>query len=537
MAKRFGVMLDMSRNAVMRPEQVKQFADTIKGFGYNMLQLYTEDTYEVSDEPYFGYLRGRYSQAELKDMVEYCNSIGVEVIPCIQTLAHLNQLFRWQPYRVVKDIDDILLVGNERTYELIDRMFASLRECYTTEYIHIGMDEAHHVGLGRYLNRNGFENRFDIIHKHLIRVIELAKKHGFKPIMWSDMFFRLATKGEYYVDDPSIITDEVLAACPAGVDQMYWDYYSTEKERYDTMLKAHAKFPGETWFAGGAWVWTGFVPNNRYTLESMTPAMQSCRESGVENILITMWGDNGRECSPWASLPSLFAIRRIYDGVTDMELIKEQFYELTGERFDDMMLLDLPVDMGKVKRSFSGVHKYLFYNDAFLGIFDDCVKSGVAEQYAALAERLDKLARSNSGYAYLYDSLGAFSYVLSLKYDLGVRTRSAYKSGDKETLASLLNVYDSVISALEDFIVKFRALWYHDNKPHGFDVQEHRLGGMLLRLRSQRDRLAEYVDGKTDSIPELCEELLPYNGVLRADETSDMPTPHNWAETITVNSI
>ena len=90
MAKRFGVMLDMSRNAVMKPCEVKKFASIIKSFGYNMIQLYTEDTYEIDGEPYFGYLRGRYSKEELCDIVEYCNSIGVEVIPCIQTLAHLN---------------------------------------------------------------------------------------------------------------------------------------------------------------------------------------------------------------------------------------------------------------------------------------------------------------------------------------------------------------------------------------------------------------------------------------------------------------
>ena len=31
--KRFGVMLDMSRNAVMKPEEVKNFATIIKGLG------------------------------------------------------------------------------------------------------------------------------------------------------------------------------------------------------------------------------------------------------------------------------------------------------------------------------------------------------------------------------------------------------------------------------------------------------------------------------------------------------------------------
>ena len=71
MAKRFGVMLDMSRNGVMKPEQVKEFALTVKKLGYNMIQLYTEDTYEIPEEPYFGYLRGRYSQEELKNIVAY----------------------------------------------------------------------------------------------------------------------------------------------------------------------------------------------------------------------------------------------------------------------------------------------------------------------------------------------------------------------------------------------------------------------------------------------------------------------------------
>ena len=539
MAKRFGVMLDMSRNAVMKPEQVKEFARTIKSFGYNMIQMYTEDTYEVPGEPYFGYLRGRYSQVELKDMVAYCDSIGVELIPCVQTLAHLEAIFHWKPYIDIKDIDAILMVGEERTYELIDNMFKSLRECYTTEYIHIGMDEAHNLGLGKYLDKHGFENRFQIIRKHLERVIEIAKKYNFKPLMWSDMFFRLAQKGTYYLknrDDLSLITDEIVNACPEGVEQVYWDYYHSEKEFYDVMFEAHKKFPGETWFGGGAWVWSGFAPTNCYTLETMIPAMQSCREYGVENIFMTMWGDNGRECSPWASLPSLYTVRRVYDGVEDMEQIKREFEEITGEKYDDMMLLDLPIDMGLVRKSFAVTHKYLLYNDPFLGIFDKDLKEGVKEQYKEITEKLKALAHSESKFAYLYDSMGSLTRVLGRKYDLGVRTREAYQAGDKETLKALITEYYNTMDAMESFISKFRTLWYHDNKPHGFDVQEIRLGGLLLRLRSQRDRLTDYVIGKIDSIPELEEEILPYRGACHAEEgKSDVPYVHNWAFSASVN--
>ena len=537
MAKRFGVMLDMSRNAVMKPSQVKEFAATIKKFGYNMIQLYTEDTYEIPEEPYFGYLRGRYSQAEMKDMVAYCDSIGVELIPCIQTLAHLNQAFDWRPYQAIRDMDDILMVGEERTYELIENMFRSLRSCFTSPYIHIGMDEAHHLGLGKYLDKHGFTNRFDIIYGHLKKVIELAKKYDFSPIMWSDMFFRLANKGTYYVDDLSIITDDVVNACPEGVELVYWDYYSDEKQHFDNMFDAHAKFPGETWFGGGAWTWSGFAPNNLWTLDSMTPAMESCREHNVDNIFLTMWGDNGGECSFWSVLPSLYAVRRIYDGVTDMEQIKKEFADITGEDFDAMMLLDLPVNLGKVDRRNNSVSKFMLYNDAFLGVFDGALPENGKEQFAALSRSLKEQANKESRFAYIYDSLSALCNVVSMKYDLGIRTRALYQANDKDAMKELIGDYHKTMNALEDFITKFRKLWFTESKPHGFDVQEQRLGGLLLRLRSQSQRLMDYALGEIDSIPELEEEILPYYGSACADAKSDIPRLNNWRRSATVNIV
>ena len=103
MNKSLGIMLDCSRDAVMKPEKVKEFAKMISAMGYNMLQLYTEDTYEIDGEPFFGYMRGRYTQEELRDIDAYCASIGVELVPCIQVLAHLNQLVQWREYKPLFD--------------------------------------------------------------------------------------------------------------------------------------------------------------------------------------------------------------------------------------------------------------------------------------------------------------------------------------------------------------------------------------------------------------------------------------------------
>ena len=90
-----GVMIDMSRNAVMSVDALKKYFVCLQKMGYNCAMLYTEDTYEVEGEPYFGYMRGGYSMAQLRELDEYAASLGIELVPCIQTLAHLQGFAHW----------------------------------------------------------------------------------------------------------------------------------------------------------------------------------------------------------------------------------------------------------------------------------------------------------------------------------------------------------------------------------------------------------------------------------------------------------
>jgi N-acetyl-beta-hexosaminidase len=74
-------------------------------------------------------MRGRYTKEEMKEIDAFAASLGISVIPCIQTLAHLNAIFRWKKFP--NDCDDILLTDDERTYELIENMLSTLSECFT----------------------------------------------------------------------------------------------------------------------------------------------------------------------------------------------------------------------------------------------------------------------------------------------------------------------------------------------------------------------------------------------------------------------
>jgi len=81
--ERKGVMIDLSRAGVMNIDTIKNYIEYMALWGLNSLMLYMEDVYEVDDLPYFGYMRGRYSKDELKEIDRYGLLYGVEIIPCI----------------------------------------------------------------------------------------------------------------------------------------------------------------------------------------------------------------------------------------------------------------------------------------------------------------------------------------------------------------------------------------------------------------------------------------------------------------------
>ena len=510
--KTFGVMLDMSRNAVMKVDALKNFMYTIKKMGYNAILLYCEDTYTVEGEPYFGYMRGRYSVEEMKEIDAYGQSIKMEVIPCIQTLSHLETTIRWGQFQT--DDKRTLMVGDERCYRLIDNMFATLSKCFTSKRIHIGMDEAWELGRGRYMDKNGYESVDTIMKKHLDKVSELAAKYDYELLMWSDMFFAEATGHKYYCEKIKM-PKSAIEAMPKSVKPVYWDYYHAAEQAYDDMISNHKQLSKDFWFAGGAWTWSGFAPNNNFTLKTMIPAMEACRKNRTKNVFFTMWGDNGGECSRYANLPVLFYLAEYAKGNTDEAAIKAKFEKKFGLSFDDFMLLDMVnyVADKKINENYPPINpsKYGFYADLFNGFTDYTVAEGGNERYAALAEKLHEIAKKNRRFAYIFESEARLCDVLALKYEMGVQLRKAYKAGKRWDL-ELYAKRDipEIIRRAEGFAKAFEKQWMTENKPQGFDCHDIRLGGMLRRLEYCRKTLNAYLDRKVEDIPELEEEILQF---------------------------
>ena len=533
----FGVMIDCSRDAVPSVDGLKRFIDAISKMGYNVLMLYTEDTYEVENEPYFGYKRGRYSMEELREIDEYAASVGVELIPFIQTLAHLNQLLRWRAYRhKIFDIDDILLIDEPRTYELLENIFSTLSKTFRSKRVHIGMDEAHHVGLGKYLDQHGFTDRYALLLKHLKRVCEIAEKYGFESTMMAnDLFFNLSP-GTFCTDEVRDFPPEITENVPKNCEMVYWDYFGMQNARYDAMMLSSKKLSEKTWFSGGAWTWNTFTPHNRYSMKRNEVAIRSCKNNGVRQAFFTLWGDDGAECAYEAVLPALMHASAVARGLSEEEM-KKEFLSITGERFDDMKDLDLPnyifgenvpVESPYFQHSACNYAKTHLYDDPFLGTMSAALPDVDDSLFTDYADRLHKLASESKRYGHLYETAAYLCDALSKKLLLAKRTRAMYEKGDKQGLLALAEKdYTECIRRVDIFHKAFRRQWYAINKTYGFEVHDARLGGLKCRLESCRDRLIDYANGEISDIAELKEPLLPYK---------DTYVTH-WSEMISANIV
>ena len=494
-----GAFVDFSRNAVMTVEACKRYMNHLAALGMNMMALYIEETYEVPGHPYVGYLRGRLTQSEIRELDAHAQKLGMELLPCIQTLGHLENYLQWAQTRHLQDQPSVLLVDEDETYELIEAMVKSMRECVSGHRLHVGMDEAHGVGLGRYFQKHGITDRFELLNRHLTRVVEICQKYDFHAIMWSDMFFRLGSKTNSYYDLESHAPQSVIDNLP-DVDLCYWDYYNTTEDMYEHMFAEHERMNPGTVFAGGVWTWSGFLPQVELTWATMEPGLKVAAKHQVKTVLATQWGDNGNECDQFLALSQLPMFSEFcWRGECDREMVADagelltglprEAYEAFGKFFPDE----------KDKRP----GKELVYCDLLYPIGPDGAMMDIClPRYEEAIETLKPLAgRLECRYA-----LSLFE--LAAEKIRAVRViRPAYLRGDQEAMLDIarraIPLITEKVEALEE---AHRTLWERDYRRNGWEVLALRYGAVRGRLRDVARAIERWASGELDTLCELDEE-------------------------------
>ncbi len=510
-----GVMLDFSRNGVMRIGALKEYVREMAIRGLNVLHLYMEDVYPMPEHPYFGYMRGRYTADELREIDRYALQLGVEVIPNIQTLGHMEQYIKWDEGMQYRDTASVLIAGEEKTYKLIDDMLRNLSEIFTTKRVHLGMDEAGNLGSGRYYGKNGYVPRSKILLDHLKRVLELTEKYGLEPIVYGDTIYS-TLNGEQYSSKLAEVPAEIKEQIDGKMQLVYWDYYKLTQESYEETMKGYMSITKNFIFWGGIWTWFGFMPDNRYTWDTATPALYACKKLGVKSAVASIWSNNGTECNHFLTVWGLqLYAEHMYNETVSEEHLKEYFEKFSGASYDAFMEMsyfhndfDRNNDYDNYPNRYMG--KRFVWSDILVGLMDaDLKEKPMSDYYAALSAKFGKYKEENTRWSYWYSYSEKLFELVSKKCYISERIKDAYDNNDKAFLNECVN------TLLPELREKYKALrnihkeqWMSTYKPFGWEVLDVRYGGLVNRITCAEERLRDYLDGKISAIEELDAERL-----------------------------
>ena len=521
-------MLDCSRNAVLSVSGAERLIAHLCVLGYQELSLYTEDTYEVKDEPCFGYLRGRFSAEEIREIVDFAGMFGIEVTLSIQCLAHMRSIYRYETYYTdAFDCNDVLMVGSNRVKKLMEHIFESIVDMLPSKTVNIGMDESFMLGRGKHLDKHGYVEQGELFFEQLKLVVEIAEKHDIRMRMWGDF------AGSHYKN-----REEILSYVKEhNIQILFWNYGGpaegkrTVEDLIREMEEGYFKnrntdYPNCCFCISDHKIF-GLAPHINLALHINEAYLEAAFRSGIQNIWLTSWGDCGAEVSPFASLPVMTYVG--YATMFNCNMIAfREFFDSLFLSLDAFLMLDYANCLQKkLDLSCNTSSKYFLYQDVFMGVMDKSVRQEYGACYMKHIEEMIS-ARQNISqrYHYLFDTQIKLLEVLSLKYNLGNQTKEAFASDNKERLSELIPIYEDVIVRIRDFFDAFQAQWYYDNKVFGFEIHEARIGALLFRIENCLKRLKKYCMNEIETLPELEEEILDLFG------NEDGIIMLNWGELI-----
>ena len=238
--------------------------------------------------PHSGIAEGKpITKAMLKEYIAYIRSFGIEVIPEIQSLAHVQYLTIAYPEiaeiaeeeageAVDTRVEDMLpsqfyrhdyCPSNPRTYEILFDVIDEIIEVFEPkEYVHMGHDEVRNIGVCPLCKQKTPARLFA---EDVNKIYDYLKSKGLKMMMWADMI-QPVTKYQtpdaidmipkdivmldfiWYFHLGKNIEDNLLEK---GFDVLVGNLYSSHFPRYEERIRKERMHGGQI----SAWVATNEI--------------------------------------------------------------------------------------------------------------------------------------------------------------------------------------------------------------------------------------------------------------------------------------
>ncbi len=207
------------------PRRLIGLLDVIKAAGYNALLVEWEDMFPWTVDERFR-SETAYSDRQVAKFTAEAAARGLEVIPLVQSLGHMETPLSLPEYARLREIEwrsdslNPLAPGaSDLVISMVDDVLRLLPE---TRYFHLGGDESWTFGRAEetatFIKKNG---KAALYLKHIEPVLDHLGRRGVRPILWSDMMHDWPA-----ADQKKVARKADL--CPWGYDRHpdVWEHHS-----------------------------------------------------------------------------------------------------------------------------------------------------------------------------------------------------------------------------------------------------------------------------------------------------------------------
>ncbi len=278
-----GVMMDVSHGALPTEQEIRRQIDFLSRWKGNQYYLYSELSIELK-----GYALinpgARYTQEQIRRIVDYARERHVDVLPCLEFYGHLHDLFRLERYADLSPLPH----GGEivPTKPEIQRMMADwvaqMAGLFPSPWFHIGLDEPGDLVRAGSAAAGGAAPR-QLYLDHLERMAALLRGHGKRTLFWADVASGAAIFERY---------PELASKLPPETIPVVW-HYNAQKD-YTRMLAPFSKAGVPQVIGTGIWGWDRISPDFLLTFANIDGFVADARKHGAIGMINTNWADDAQ---------------------------------------------------------------------------------------------------------------------------------------------------------------------------------------------------------------------------------------------------
>ena len=441
-----GYHLDIARGGVPRVETFKKILRFLFLLKYNYFAVYLEDLFPWRSYPQIGAHRGRLTEGELKEIIEYGAELGIEVFPSLELSGHMENILTLPEFRRFSEWhnprEGCLNLSDDEAREFAYKLLEEAVDFFSkSKYIHIGGDETWALGRGKSLNKTWTFEGPKIYEAHHRELIDRVLRRGKEPMIWGDMITGMYLGAEAAKWREALESDLWRKSLIAN-----WDYSPSSKEYFKNKIRIFKDRGLRQVACPGLSNWNKYYPNFDVALENLKNFLSAAAEEGIEGFLVTAWGDDGEECLFSFLDPLVLAAMEIAEGKGEWQ---KKWLAISGE---DERILKARLLLGK--GVFSDVIKHVIFEDLWYRRSPENERKKICAEWKKMLEEI-----GDSG---LPKDLDFAKRLLAL----GIRVIEG--EARVSDYITLLNIY--------------AGLWLEERKPEGLERIVERFWGMAGKV-------------------------------------------------------